>query len=550
MRKLSILFSFFMLYTAAVFAQCADISISGIQVVDDGSGGFEVEFDVTSTTAYTGVDISIAWLANGAAQLTTADITNQSITIGSQTFAVPVTSNLVDFVDVFGPSSGSFYLTGDFTFDNGGTINCTETASSYPSIIWIETWGCSDPTAYNYNVNVTLDLGNCITTICPYIDITSMEIDLDAGGLPILQIIMTNSLETFALNGAYMSLNLTNTGGQIFSVDSDNIYGINMAAAGPVPGYAIVDFPITSQLSDLVGDDLVLTGAFDYTVTVNGNTENCSFNLAGDTVDISRIGCTDPAAFNYDPYNVIEDSTCIAQLDINPNVTAPPCPSSFGSSSLIITGGTPPYTTNYNGTDPDILDGGGQYVFTVTDATPASENGPIIKNIVVEVPVAPDFYVEISLAADNTTLVATVNNPIGAYYWLLDGVVIDTTYSNTYVYTEIGTYSCFVQSLTNDECYDYSNLMELTVLGIEENLQAWELDLYPNPASDVVMISGIPSELESVNYNIVNAVGARVVGGVLSGSNTIRTDVLADGMYYLQLVNKNQVRVIPFTVSH
>jgi hypothetical protein len=550
MRKLSIFFSFFMLYTAAVFAQCSDFTITVDGVVADGSGGYEVEFTVTSTAAYSGVDISIAWAANGAAQLTTSDLLNQSIAVGSQTFAAPVTSNLVDFVDVFGPSSGSFYLTGDFTFDNG-TLNCTEAASTYPSIIWIETWGCSDPTAYNYGPNVTLDLGNCITTICPYIDITSMEIELDGNGDPVLQVIMTNSLETFALNGAYMSLTLTNTGGEIFSVDTDNIYGINMAAAGPTPGFAIVDFPITSQLSSLVGDDLVLTGYFDYTVTVNANTENCTFDLLGDTVDISRIGCTDPAAYNYDAYNVIEDSTCIDQLSIDPKVTPPPCPSSFGSSDLIISGGTPPYSTNYNGTDPDILDGGGQYVFTVTDATPASENGPIIKNIVVEVPEAPDFYVEISLAADNTTLIATVNNPIGAYYWLLDGVVIDTTYSNTYVYTEIGTYSCFVQSLTNDECYDYSNLLEMTVLDVEENLQTLQLDLYPNPASDVLMVSGIPAELE-LNYNIVNAVGARVTGGQLSGSNTatINTDALAEGMYYLQLANEKQVRVIPFTVIH
>ncbi len=551
MRKLSILFSFFLLTTVAVFAQCATITINSMEVIPDPSNpGFyllEVEMDNTGLAITSTVTITPTFNISTGAQLTVDPLTipgTTGIPFGISNHLFPVSSDLLDYVDAIA-SGGSFFLAG--TFDFTGALTCTE---QYYILVAVDSWGCSDPAAFNYDAAVTLDVVDCITTICAFLDFISMDIVLDGFGNPVFQVIMSNSLEDYDLHQGSIFIDITNTNGETFDVDEASPQNVNLDhAVNGVPGFDIVQFDMESELDELTGDSLYLEGTFNYTVVVNGQIENCILTL-DQTIDISRIGCTDNTAYNYDPYNIIDDGDCVYPITVVPFVVEPPCsevPGSIDIEGLFTSGGTPPYSYDYYTIDPSAV-GPGQYLFTVYDSTPASENGPIIHNVLVTVPTPPEFYVNIVL--NYPLFVATVNNPVGMYYWLLDGVLIDSTYTNTYAYVDSGSYTCFVRGIGGNGCWDYSNEVYADSLSLDDDFMNSNISLYPNPTAVELNLDNVPSTIENLDFFIVNALGAKVMRGTMYDDFRIQTGELANGMYYLQLLNNRTLKTIPFTVQH
>ncbi len=550
MRKLSILFSFFLLSMAAVFAQtplpCADITVISLEVVENPPGVYEVEMVLnnTSTTTYSSVSIDPTFLdaPTGSGNIIDVNAITSDILQGINTLNFTINNpNLL--LDILDDTQGAFNLAALVDFFGVG-IDCQEQAFT---LTQINTWGCTDSTAFNYTSTATLDLGNCITTLCPYLDFFSFEITDGGNGDSIFQVIMLDSLEGFNLVNGSMTFTVTNTNGQNFGVDPSPKTFTMLAAANGQPSFAIIDFPMSTGLSDLAGDSLYLEGCFDYTVLVNGQIANCVLCI-NETIDISKIGCTDANAFNYDPYNIIDDGDCIYPIVVSPEVENPPCNSIPGSINIedYTSGGTPPYSFNYYTVDPNTVVEG-SYTFTVTDNTPTYENGPIVKHVTIVIPPAPLFYVNINLFYPQ--IVATVNAAVTKYYWLLDGVLIDSTYAPQYAYDEPGIYSCYVEGMNENGCYDYSNELVTLLFGIEEEFGQANIFVYPNPTSSELNVQGVPAGIEKLEYQIVNTVGARVQNGWLFEDRRIETDNLANGMYYLQLVTTDQMKMISFTVQ-
>ena len=81
------------------------------------------------------------------------------------------------------------------------------------------------------------------------------------------------------------------------------------------------------------------------------------------------------------------------------------------------------------------------------------------------------------------------------------------------------------------------------LLGIEES-QRNDMVVYPNPASEVLMITG--NGLESQKFEIIDIAGKSVMQGVFSADVTqqIQISGLPQGMYYLTV--KNSGNAMPF----
>ena len=70
------------------------------------------------------------------------------------------------------------------------------------------------------------------------------------------------------------------------------------------------------------------------------------------------------------------------------------------------------------------------------------------------------------------------------------------------------------------------------------------LAVYPNPASDVIYIDGMPSEM--VDYAIFNVMGQKVIAGSTDG--TISVADLEKGLYILQIKGENILETTKFMV--
>lgn len=141
-----------------------------------------------------------------------------------------------------------------------------------------------------------------------------------------------------------------------------------------------------------------------------------------------------------------------------------------------------------------------------------------------------------------------------------DAGILDSTFSNDgQVLTTFGTAFSFATSgmlqpdgkLLVAGLYGYSfnwgaaiaRYHTTALLGIEES-QRNDMVVYPNPASEVLMITG--NGLESQKFEIIDIAGKSVMQGVFSADVTqqIQISGLPQGMYYLTV--KNSGNAMPF----
>ncbi len=90
-----------------------------------------------------------------------------------------------------------------------------------------------------------------------------------------------------------------------------------------------------------------------------------------------------------------------------------------------------------------------------------------------------------------------------------------------------------------------------TINSIEESKQSKVslLDVYPNPASEILNIDFKDALMSDYNYMVINQIGQTVMQGQLD--NSLEIGQLADGYYYLQTLNKKtgEIWVNRFVVS-
>lgn len=509
---------------------CTNINLvagSGEIVLVGGTYYYTIDVVNSGPTITSAVNITIGTNAFGVDDLPAQSINGGGLTT---TLYFPINTNIATI------TAAGFGVPTTLTFPSGTPAPCSEGPDA-TNIIYTTGWGCTDITAINYDPSATFDNNSCLESICDLLSINATSVQIvysSLSGLPVLELTVVNNSPFNLPLGTTATPNLT---GAIpaFTITNGASYDLSMIAGG----YTTLQFPITSPLSTLVGPALLITGSFN--VDVPSLSDNCDIEFTNFPIDISNLGCMDVTAFNYDQYATVDNSSCVNDIVVIQSIVQPICQGDAGDLSLDFTGGTEDYDVDYGLQDPENLLPG-NYTFTVTDETPANIGGPIVKTFNVSIEYPPLF--EVQIAFDGvTTLEAWVNsNFSGWYYWLLDGVVVDSTQVPTYVYTTPGTYTCFVETFENalgQQCWDYSNGIVLTEVGTEEYNNKG-LVLYPNPSKGTfsVTLENYDSEhIEAQIFDIQGRVIHNLVSDNFNGQLIFNDLNLNTGLYHIRIEN-------------
>jgi len=491
-------------------------------------GGGNYAFQVT-------IDNSGAQLNNATVTLTitTTEFTINpvlgplTLTSGANTLQFPITSNV------------STITTTSFAVPTIAEISAplfTTCQTAQPIIYPINTtnWGCMDLAAVNYDPTATFDNGTCLESICDELALLSISIGYDATLNPVLKLVIQNNGTIYDLDG-FVYPDITSSSPS-FAIN-ETAYNFEADKNG---GFDEVEFGIFPPLSNLVGPVATIDGSI--TVYIPG-VDTCTIPFAGLNIDISNLGCTDVNSFNYDQYATVDNETCVDNINVIVHATQPICQGDPGSVTFEITGGTKNYTINTLGKDTNQLVSG-DYTFIITDNTPASIGGPIVKPFDVSINYPPAFEATLQYLG-NSALNCVANGPFsGWYYFLHDGVVLDSNQTGIFVYTDPGVYTCFVETNMNalgQQCWDYSNPIELTQVDIDE-FENGEVVLYPNPTTGnfVIEADGMSNTTTLVSVYSIEGKGLFTREyTVLNGKLEIDVNDLANGMYYIQLENSS-----------
>lgn len=74
-----------------------------------------------------------------------------------------------------------------------------------------------------------------------------------------------------------------------------------------------------------------------------------------------------------------------------------------------------------------------------------------------------------------------------------------------------------------------------------ENFQFDIIKIYPNPASNVIKITGLK---ETNNFSIYNVLGSKLNSGIISANENINIENLTNGLYFLKFENGNTIKFI------
>ncbi|NQU68304.1 MAG: hypothetical protein HQ510_10210 [Candidatus Marinimicrobia bacterium] len=175
--------------------------------------------------------------------------------------------------------------------------------------------GCDDPEAFNYNPNVTLNDGSCITEGDVYLYISNAT---DSA----VEISMINTEDVYGFQFTIVSSPelIAEFGGAIGGSADESGFMISTNSNGLVLGFSLTGNSIPSGEGVLTYVNWSFTGS-EGLITL----EQPSFSSAvgeamdvvvGDPYEIGSggyevFGCTDPEALNYDPFANLDDGSCI-----------------------------------------------------------------------------------------------------------------------------------------------------------------------------------------------------------------------------------------------
>lgn len=147
-----------------------------------------------------------------------------------------------------------------------------------------------------------------------------------------------------------------------------------------------------------------------------------------------------------------------------------------------------------------------------------------------------------SIAFDGTTLTAS---PAGfAYQWYLNGAVLGGANSQQLTPTQNGSYT--VEVFGNGDCNDLSTPWIINGLSLENVALDGNIQVYPNPAQDMVFITRNGNLSGNWNFKLLNAVGAQIKTVQNSQNDQVILDLsdVAAGVYYLHINTQTQGELI------
>lgn len=383
-------------------------------------------------------------------------------------------------------------------------------------------------TAYKLaNASPALDAGKTvgIESILPTNDIAGNErqllgIDLGAFEMPIEDIQFNDTSVICASDSAMINGIYTNVAGvysdTVFGA-RDTFYNHNLIVNSLPNVHALA----TNELICGTGTTVVYgAGASIYEWT-NEMPDGISLSLEM-TQTFTVIGTDSNGCSNIDSVTVEYSPS----MSVSGNATTAHCDDNSGSVSINVTGGTLPYTYEWNNdASTATIDSlaSGWYEVTITD----SLNCVIEAELEVENTGIDPADVTISL--DGAYLTCDL---VGVEYaWYLDGVLLSETTQSISIQGH-GEYYVIVDP---NNCAIQSNSVNVYATGTEEFAQGFKL--YPNPVTDFISIE-VATMIKNVKvYNVNGALVEQIDG------NQSRVDMshLDAGMYWVMVTTVEEI---------
>lgn len=437
--------------------------------------------------------------------------------------------------------------------------------------------GCMDTTACNYNASATCDDGSCAqfdecgecggngiqgctnANACNYEGAATCDDgtcyfapEVEISGANVVTAFTSESYSVILIEGA--EYEWTVTGGVVEGADDGYEVSIFWAAEG----LGELCVTVTNGVCDPVEDciDLVITPddtvtgctdsvACNYDPEATTDNGNCVF--IGDPCndgDVDTVndeiqdncecegesfpGCMNPTACNYDSTATSDDGSCFfigdSCDDQNPDTVNDTIQDDCEceGQTLVISGCTDSTACNYN---PDATDDDGSCVY-------------------LEVYTIVGSITPVAFATETYTYTETAGS---SYEWIITGGVISSGQGSAtieVVWSAAGSGSLSVQETDADGCVGEVVELDIVILPTDiEEIEAYEIEIYPNPASDAFTLE-VDAALLNSTYRLHDVTGKLVDEGRVSSLNT-QVDVsgLADGQYSLVVVGKDGVVV-------
>ena len=235
-------------------------------------------------------------------------------------------------------------------------------------------------------------------------------------------------------------------------------------------------------------------------------------------------------------FNITQPQTPLTLTSTQVNVGC--AGNTTGSINVTVVGGTPGYTyiwtgpSGYSANTQDLLNlAAGTYTLTATDANNCTTQ-------TVTTITQPGLPSNVSGIVSNNSIDITVSGGTAPYVFLWSNGATTEDLANV----SSGTYSVIVtdaNGCTSTESFTVDNV------GMEQQ-QSIELQVFPNPAQDVVTILSSSAGIGNT-YRILDCYGRNVAEGKLqTAETTFSIQALSNGVYHLQL----GANTVSFVVSH
>ncbi|MGL1888487.1 MAG: T9SS type A sorting domain-containing protein [Reichenbachiella sp.] len=288
---------------------------------------------------------------------------------------------------------------------------------------------------------------------------------------------------------------------------------------------------VTSTISSSLQVALSVTGPATFTngfitldgtpgtVTVLANQVGDSHHNAATEVSVSFEAFTSDLCFDFEVSFVGSAfNMCNGESD--------------ASIDIVVSGGDNNYNYSWSsGQDTEDLASitAGEYNVTVTDGNNCS--GTVTTTITDPDPVAtPEITVQVQNESQQVLMVNNLSFII-RYEWFKDGVSIQDDESNQLSISEQGSYTVIAYNL--DGCASEESAVEAIIItGLKSTLSASDINIYPNPASDFIIIDG--NSIKSAA--IYDLTGQSVL---VSDQNQIQLRELKNGLYIIKIEGIN-----------
>jgi hypothetical protein len=422
--------------------------------------------------------------------------------------------------------------------------DCNVSNNTQCSILVIP--GCTDPLALNYDPLANSNNGTCEFNLCINLEVTNFEIITSSTlDIPVLSYDIINS-STEEISLPMITLYL----------DTEEYFEISMSviATGQInPGDTVhVEGIITNDISML--PDYVFIGGY---VLIEGQSFDsgdisCDLAFTEELISTIHLGCTIPSAYNFDSLATVNDYSCIDSVQTYTSIFHPNCSDHYGSSTLFVTGGIPPYTspsfyTHYSELGiPELLEVvvGSNGTVNMTGLVAGTytveihDSSYIIETFEFTVITPDEVIVDADINSSNLLTSSLVQGNAIFYQWLYEGESIEGSNSSSHYADEVGDYQVYVENING--CGAYSENVYLNTVGINE-FDKTSFSLYPNPVHSTLNIR-LSQLATNSTISITDVLGQEILKlNIDTRTNAdnmkINMSDLPNGMYFVVVEN-------------